>query len=181
MLHVFDFATEAAQSSLPSAETTDTRNTAGGGLLCVNTGNPSLLSNLQMAVREGRSLLAEDVGTSIDPVLDPVLCHRTYMKVRLHADVFAADRKHGDHFPKTTSSLALAHENLKCVYPSGPVALLAVLQCAVIPTVFKTLGEPARIETRVFCTCCMHVTREGAQCCLLETSTWNTTPTSDYT
>lgn len=80
----FECATEAARESLPSDEISDTRNgspAAVDGLLCVNSGSPSLLSNLQVAVREGRSLLVEDIGTSIDPVLDPVLCHRTFMKV----------------------------------------------------------------------------------------------------
>eukprot|EP00903_Cladosiphon_okamuranus_P017642 g16249.t1 len=71
---------EAAKNSLPAAETTDTGYAAGEGLLCVNTGSPSLLSNLQVAVGEGRSLLVEDIETSIDPVLDPVICHRTFMK-----------------------------------------------------------------------------------------------------
>lgn len=51
------------------------------GLLCANAGSPSLLSSLLLAVREGKSLLVEDIETSIDPVLDPVLCHRTFLKV----------------------------------------------------------------------------------------------------
>lgn len=40
-----------------------------------------LLDNLLVAVRDGGSLLVEDTGTSIDPVLDPVLCHKTFIKV----------------------------------------------------------------------------------------------------
>lgn len=79
----FEFATEAAQYGSPAAEAADTMSTAGDGLLSVNAGSPSLWGNLQVAVREGRSLLVEDIGTSIDPVLDPVLCHRTFMKVWL--------------------------------------------------------------------------------------------------
>ncbi len=89
-IRVCYFKAETAQNSLPptevseASEATDTRSilpSATEGLLCVNAGSPSLLSNLLVAVRDGRSLLVEDVGTSIDPVLDPVLCHKTFMKV----------------------------------------------------------------------------------------------------
>lgn len=52
------------------------------GLICVNAGSVSLMSTLQVAIKDGRSLLIEDIGTSVDPVLDPVLCHRTFSKVR---------------------------------------------------------------------------------------------------
>lgn len=51
------------------------------GLICVNAGSASFMSTLRVAMKDGRSLLIEDVGTSIDPVLDPVLCHRTFSKV----------------------------------------------------------------------------------------------------
>lgn len=83
--HCCNFEAEAAQdSSLQSTETTGIRNATPAvaeGLLCAVAGSPSLLSNLILAVREGRSLLVEDIGTNIDPVLDPVLCHRTFFKV----------------------------------------------------------------------------------------------------
>lgn len=82
--HCCNSKTEAVQDSPQSTETMDIRNPSPAvteGLLCVVASNPSLLSNLILAVREGRSLLVEDIGTNIDPVLDPVLCHRTFLKV----------------------------------------------------------------------------------------------------
>lgn len=78
------FETEAAQDSPQPIETTGIRTASPSvaeGLLCVVAGSPSLLSNLVLAVRGGRSLLVEDTGTTIDPVLDPVLCFRTFLKV----------------------------------------------------------------------------------------------------
>lgn len=155
----------------------------------MNTGSPSLLSNLQVAVREGRSLLVEDIGTSIDPVLDPVLCHRTFMKVWL---------------PRIVS------QQIECVQttchehplPSGvvtyakiiPVFALAIrlpcwwcFQCWCIRSIHSLcclvnmLGEPANIKIPMFCCRCVLITREGARCCPLGMSRWNTTPTSAYT
>ncbi|CAM9781524.1 unnamed protein product [Ectocarpus sp. 12 AP-2014] len=73
----------AAQENISSTETTAVRNASpkvDEGLLCANASSPSLLSSLLLAVREGKSLLVEDIETSIDPVLDPVLCHRTFLK-----------------------------------------------------------------------------------------------------
>lgn len=55
--------------------------TNSGGLLCVSAGSPSVLPKLQLAMREGRCLLIEEVGTSVDPALDPVLCHNIFLKV----------------------------------------------------------------------------------------------------
>lgn len=79
-----DFETEAAHEIPQSTESTGVRNSSPAmpeGLICAVASSPSLLSNLVLAVREGRSLLVEDVGTNIDPVLDPVLCLRTFLKV----------------------------------------------------------------------------------------------------
>lgn len=57
--------------------------TTSEGFCCVNIGNPSLLSILQSSITEGKRLLIEDVDSTIDPVLDPILCHRTYTKVSI--------------------------------------------------------------------------------------------------
>lgn len=39
------------------------------------------MSTIQLAMKEGRCLLIEDIGTNIDPVLDPVLRTKTFVKV----------------------------------------------------------------------------------------------------
>lgn len=39
------------------------------------------MSTIQLAMKEGRCLLIEDIGTNIDPVLDPVLRKKTFVKV----------------------------------------------------------------------------------------------------
>ncbi|CAM9286047.1 unnamed protein product [Ectocarpus sp. 6 AP-2014] len=73
----------AARENISLTETAAVRNASpevDERLLCANAGSPSLLSSLLLAVREGKSLLVEDIETSIDPVLDPVLCHRTFLK-----------------------------------------------------------------------------------------------------
>lgn len=79
---------EAAQDGLRLSETVGDRKTSlirAKGLVCVNARSPSLLSDLLSAVTEGRTLLVEDVGANIDPVMNPVLYHRTFMKVRAEA------------------------------------------------------------------------------------------------
>lgn len=52
-----------------------------GSLRCVDAGNSLLLPTLQLAIQEGGCLLIEDIESSVDPILDPVLCHGTYTKV----------------------------------------------------------------------------------------------------
>lgn len=47
----------------------------------MNASSPLLMSTIQLAMKEGRCLLIEDIGTNIDPVLDPVLCKKTFVKV----------------------------------------------------------------------------------------------------
>lgn len=51
------------------------------GFRRVDIGSPLLLSTLQSAMSMGKRLLIGDVEATIDPVLDPVLCHNTYTKV----------------------------------------------------------------------------------------------------
>lgn len=51
------------------------------GLLCINAGNPAVMSTLRAAVEEGKCLLVEDVGTAMDPALEPILCLRTFNEV----------------------------------------------------------------------------------------------------
>lgn len=89
---------EAAQESAPSTEKGPSTGTAvitpnctassaaAGGLLCVNASSPSLLSTIGLAMKEGRCLLIEDIGSSIDPVLDPVLRKKTFVKVGGRSD-----------------------------------------------------------------------------------------------
>lgn len=98
--------TEAARDGVPSHDqdsaagpvATDVSSAghtaASEGLLCVNAGGSLLLSTLHLAMREGRCLLIEDVGTTIDPVLDPVLRHTTISKVSgpSATDPFARER-----------------------------------------------------------------------------------------
>lgn len=83
---------ETAQESILSVEknlstsavitpNSSTSSAAAGSLLCVNASSPLLMSTIQLAMKEGRCLLIEDIGTNIDPVLDPVLRQETFMKV----------------------------------------------------------------------------------------------------
>lgn len=83
---------EAAQESIPSTEKhisagavitpiSSASPARAGGLLCVNASSPLLMSTIQLAMKEGRCLLIEDIGTNIDPVLDPVLRTKTFVKV----------------------------------------------------------------------------------------------------
>lgn len=52
-------------------------------LLCTNAGNLNVLSTLRAALEGGKCLLVEDVGTAMDPALEPILCLRTFNKVGL--------------------------------------------------------------------------------------------------
>ncbi|CAM9656208.1 unnamed protein product [Ascophyllum nodosum] len=76
-----DLASDGEDPSLTVTESSNISSpTMAGGLLCTNAGSPAILSILQSAIGEGRCLLIEDVGTTLDPVLEPVLCLRTFSK-----------------------------------------------------------------------------------------------------
>ncbi|CAM9197261.1 unnamed protein product [Discosporangium mesarthrocarpum] len=69
-----------------ASDASETSRTGEGGteptpsLLCISAHDPLMLSKVETTVREGSKLLIEDVGETIDPILDPLLYRDFYTK-----------------------------------------------------------------------------------------------------